>query len=214
MVDKSYKKIVLITGGSGYLGSKICKYLLKKKKIVINLDINKSSIKNKNYIYYNTDITKEIEIKKIYSDLKKKNFLPSVIINNAAIDSVPIKSKKPKKVLEKNKWHNEIDVSIYSSYLLIQYFTSNMISKKFGIIINIGSDLSVIAPNQSIYDGVYKNFVKSFSYSVLKHGLLGLTVFRRCMENIMSEQICYHPDLFFDRIQKLLTIWAPYQQKK
>ena len=101
MVDKSYKKIVLITGGSGYLGSKICKYLLKKKKIVINLDINKSSIKNKNYIYYNTDITKEIEIKKIYSDLKKKNFLPSVIINNAAIDSVPIKSKKPKKFLKK-----------------------------------------------------------------------------------------------------------------
>ena len=47
-----------------------------------------------------------------------------------------------------------------------------MISKKFGIIINIGSDLSVIAPNQSIYDGVYKNFVKSFSYSVIKHGLL------------------------------------------
>jgi NAD(P)-dependent dehydrogenase (short-subunit alcohol dehydrogenase family) len=41
-----------------------------------------------------------------------------------------------------------------------------------GVILNIASDLSVIAPNHSIYKkGVYKPVM----YSVIKHGLLGLT---------------------------------------
>ena len=43
--------------------------------------------------------------------------------------------------------------------------------KKKGVILNIGSDLSIISPNQEIYD----NFVKPLSYSVVKHGVIGLT---------------------------------------
>ena len=45
-------------------------------------------------------------------------------------------------------------------------------NKSGGVIINIASDLSVIAPNHSIYNkGVYKPVM----YSVVKHGIIGLT---------------------------------------
>ena len=47
--------------------------------------------------------------------------------------------------------------------------------KKDGCIVNIASDLSVIAPNQSIYKKIYKSYIKPLSYSVVKHGLIGLT---------------------------------------
>ena len=50
-----------------------------------------------------------------------------------------------------------------------------MCKNKYGSVVNIGSDLSIIAPNQDIYKGVYKNFIKSLDYSVIKHGLIGLT---------------------------------------
>ena len=50
-----------------------------------------------------------------------------------------------------------------------------MFNNKNGSIINIGSDLSVIAPNQKIYKSSYKNYKKPPTYSVIKHGLLGLT---------------------------------------
>ena len=49
-----------------------------------------------------------------------------------------------------------------------------MYKKKQGSIINIGSDLSIIAPNQDIYKS-YNNYIKPVTYSVIKHGLLGMT---------------------------------------
>ena len=50
-----------------------------------------------------------------------------------------------------------------------------MCKQKFGSIINIGSDLSVLAPNQDIYKSSYNNYYKPPTYSVVKFGLLGLT---------------------------------------
>ena len=50
-----------------------------------------------------------------------------------------------------------------------------MIKNNRGCIINIASDLSVIAPDQLLYEKIYKNFEKPVTYSVIKHGLLGIT---------------------------------------
>ena len=58
---------------------------------------------------------------------------------------------------------------------MIKFFGEQMIKKKKGSIINIGSDLSVIAPNQKVYRKSYNNYIKPVTYSVIKHGMLGLT---------------------------------------
>ena len=47
-----------------------------------------------------------------------------------------------------------------------------MAKNKNGVILNISSDLGIIAPNQDIYD---KKFIKPVTYSVVKHGIIGLT---------------------------------------
>ena len=48
----------------------------------------------------------------------------------------------------------------------------NLKNKK-GIILNIGSDLSVISPNQNLYK--HLNVIKPVGYSAGKHGLIGIT---------------------------------------
>ena len=58
-------------------------------------------------------------------------------------------------------------------------FGSEMSKKKFGVIVNMGSDLALIAPDHSIYHPnenheKVKNF-KPVGYSISKFGLLGLT---------------------------------------
>ena len=54
-----------------------------------------------------------------------------------------------------------------------------MAKEKQGIIVNIASDLSIIAPDQRIYreDNLEDNMqpVKPITYSVVKSGLIGLT---------------------------------------
>ena len=134
-----------------------------------------NSIYSKNLITYNCDITNELKVEKLLK-LIKKSFFVDVLINNAAIDAVPSqKNRLSHKFPNSKMWDSEMNVSLKGSFLMIKFFGEEMIKKKRGSIINIGSDLSVIAPNQKIYKSSYKNYIKPVTYSVIKHGMLGLT---------------------------------------
>ena len=175
----------LVTGAAGLLGVEHCKSILEAGKGLIMIDINKAKLsKTFNFLKKNyhgskiikslTDITSEKEIIKLAKKLKKKKIFLITLINNACIDP------KPKKINNKNSlilktWNKELDVGLKGSYLLIEYFSQEMKKKKDGCIINIASDLSIIAPNQSIYKSSFRNFVKPVTYSVIKHGLIGMT---------------------------------------
>ena len=52
-----------------------------------------------------------------------------------------------------------------------------MAKNKYGVILNIASDLSFISPDNRIYNKKKSpiKIVKPVSYSVVKHGILGLT---------------------------------------
>ena len=78
----------VVTGGSGFIGSNLVKYLLKKKYFVINIDklsysanpYNLKEIKkNKNYRFFNLDINDKYKILKILNKFK-----PVGIFNLAA----------------------------------------------------------------------------------------------------------------------------------
>jgi NAD(P)-dependent dehydrogenase (short-subunit alcohol dehydrogenase family) len=173
------KKYCLITGAAGFLGMHYSQLLLQNGYNVIGVDININplkKIKNKSFTCYYCDISNEQEVNIMFLNFKKKNYFINLLINNAAIDSVPIKkSKKISRLSDIYDWDKELNVGLKGSYLMIKYFGEEMSKKKDGNIINIGSDLSVIAPNQDIYKKAYKNFIKPVTYSVIKHGLYGMT---------------------------------------
>ncbi|WP_435151237.1 SDR family oxidoreductase [Candidatus Pelagibacter bacterium nBUS_44] len=171
-------KKCIVTGGAGYLGSNICHFFAKKNFKVYCLDNNRSALKdmkNKNSIIkVQIDITDKLQVEKFFKSLKSSKL--DVLINNAAIDAVPTFSKKlSENNLNTESWINEFKVGIIGSNLMINMFKKKVIRYKEGSIINIGSDLSVISPNQSIYKSYFGNYKKPASYSVIKHGLLGLT---------------------------------------
>lgn len=175
------QKVCLITGGAGFLGEKYCMLFSKKNFKVLCVDNNLKKLKKianlklKNVITYKCDITSDFQVKKLFK-LINRNMFVDVLLNNAAIDAVPSKLKnKFQKFPSMKMWDTEMDVSLKGSFLMIKYFGEQMSKKKGGSIINIGSDLSIIAPNQKIYRKSYSNYIKPITYSIIKHGMLGLT---------------------------------------
>jgi len=168
-------KNIIITGGNGFLGRQITDALLNVKANVYIIDINQPKKKTVAK-YFKTDITKESELKKVLKFFKLKKIKIDVLINNAAIDYPPSKTKKNSFKLEtfpNNLWDQDILVSLKGSYLCTKVFGSYMSKFKKGSIINVSSDLGIIAPDQRLYKE--SGFIKPVTYSVVKHGIIGLT---------------------------------------
>ena len=167
-------KNILITGGSGFLGDQFVNAFLKEGANVFIIDIKKP----KNNIltkFFKVDITKEKELRNVLNFFKKKKIKLDALINNAAIDYIPKKSKQNNLKLENfssKLWDIDISVSLKGSYLCTKIFGTYMSKFKKGSILNVSSDLGIIAPDQRIYKD---NFVKPVTYSVTKHGIIGLT---------------------------------------
>ena len=170
-------KIILISGGSGFFGSQIISALLQKKAKIINIDIKKNKYR-KNVFFYKADISSEIELKEAYTKLIKKFKKIDVIINNAAIDYKPFKIKNSKDDFfstSLQRWKEEVSIGLTGSFLITKIFSKKLVMQRKGIILNIASDLSVIAPDQRLYE--HLNSHKPVTYSVIKHGMVGLTKF-------------------------------------
>ena len=175
------ERVCLITGGAGFLGRRYCEFFSNNNFKVLCVDNNEKKLKSitsmnlRNLFTYNCDISNHNKVEKLYK-IVNKYFFVDVLINNAAIDAIPFKKNKVKEKFPSSEmWDKEINVSLKGSFNMIKFFGEEMIKKKRGSIINIGSDLSVIAPNQKIYKSSYKNYIKPVTYSVIKHGMLGLT---------------------------------------
>ena len=174
--DLKNKKIV-ITGGSGFLGEQLCAAFSNQGSKVFVLD-TKEPKKNKKLNFFKTDITKEYDLNKFLNILKKKKIKIDVLINCAAKDYVPTKknNKNEKFNLEnfnEKKWNQDLNIGLTGSFLTTKILGSYMAKNKNGVILNISSDLGIIAPNQDIYSKT--NFIKPVTYSVVKHGIIGLT---------------------------------------
>ena len=168
-------KNIIVTGGSGFLGSQLVKALINEKANVYIIDIKKQK-NNKSTKYFTSDITKENELKKVLKFFKIKKKKIDVLINNAAIDYPPKRSKKNIHKLENfsnDLWDKDLSVGLNGSYLCTKIFGSYMAKFKKGSIINISSDLGIIAPDQRIYKK--SGFIKPITYSIIKHGIIGLT---------------------------------------
>jgi NAD(P)-dependent dehydrogenase (short-subunit alcohol dehydrogenase family) len=132
------------------------------------------------------DITNENNVEKAFKQVLDQKGRVDILVNNASIDhKVPLNLSENIKDFrfenfDLSSWQNELAVGLTGAIFCSKYATKNMIKNKSGIIINISSDLGVIAPDQRIYkkslpDENQVEYFKPFSYSVIKHGLIGLT---------------------------------------
>ena len=113
------------------------------------------------------------EINKISKIIKIKYKKIDALINNASNNPTPGKNKNIFENFLENSWDEDLNVGLKGSFLCTKIFGRIMkYNSSLTSIINISSDLGIVAPDQSIYENGYK---KPVTYSVIKHGIIGLT---------------------------------------
>ncbi len=182
------KETVVITGASGQLGLVYQKAFLGEGSNVVGIDINKSEEINtlenkfkKNYLFLKGDITSKTSLENCLKELKQKFETPSVLINNAALDSPPGSSHEetgPFENYPEKSWDKVLDVNLKGTFLTCQIFGGEMATIGRGSIINISSIYGMVSPDQNIYNYKKDNgevFFKPVAYSASKSGVMNLT---------------------------------------
>lgn len=174
-------KIIVITGGLGLLGTEYAVTILNSGAKIVVLDNKELSAEhelkkyesNDNFKFYQVSILERVSVEKILKDITDSWGVPSVLINNAALDFIPGKSAAAESFEDYSleKWNAVLAVNLTGMLICCQVFGGAMAKNKGGSIINISSTYGLVSPDQRIYN----NFIKPVSYSVTKSGVLNLT---------------------------------------
>jgi NAD(P)-dependent dehydrogenase (short-subunit alcohol dehydrogenase family) len=205
------KKIIVITGASGFLGRKHAEAIASYGGVPILLDLSKQSVDNLaddlnakyniGAVGFSIDITNEEAIKENSVQLIEHFGKIDGLINNAANNPKVESNETNFSRLENfslNEWNQDLSVGLTGSFLCSKHY-GHAISKNpnGGSIINISSDLGLIGPDQRLYSkhGLADNqqAVKPITYSVVKTGLLGLTRYLATYwaeQNVRCNAIC------------------------
>lgn len=178
-----------------------------------------------------TDITNESSLKDVRNQVIRRFGRIDILINNAANNPKVEDSKGETWSRLENfpleAWDADIRVGLTGAFLCSRVFGTEMANRKSGVIVNVASDLAVIAPDQRLYrvDGLSedKQPVKPVTYSVVKTGLLGLTRYLATYwsdANIRVNAISpggvfnHQAEVFLDRLEQLIPMGRMADRKE
>ena len=156
-------KKALITGATGGIGLEICKFLGNDHEIyilgrneekLINISNKFSFIKE----YFVCDISEIKSLQDFFEKISMKNLQIDVLVNNAGVtdDSLFLR-------MDYKKWNKVINTNLNSNFMISNFFSKQMIKKKWGRIVNITSVV-----------GHTGNAGQS-NYTASKAGVIGMT---------------------------------------
>jgi NAD(P)-dependent dehydrogenase (short-subunit alcohol dehydrogenase family) len=239
-VRLSEKKIV-ITGAAGLLGVEHALAVLGEGGEVALLDINLDRLESfkkscspeqqDRIHYFDCDITNENQLREISKKICRDMGPPTGLVNNAAINPAVEAGTGNFTRLENlsvESWNLELGVGLTGAMLCSKIFGILMVENHIaGSLVHIASDHGIMAPNQDLYrlEGVdpRNQPVKPVTYSVVKHGLIGLSRYLSTYWSnygIRSNSICpggvrnAQNQNFLDKFNKLVPLGRPAEPEE
>lgn len=182
-------RVVVITGGTGLLGMAHARAVRQAGGVPMLLDIASPGPEELNrragfpVDCLRCDITKQDQAESVLGEVLRRFGRIDVLVNNAANNpKVEVAASLRDSRLEHyslERWDDDLAVGLTGALICSRVFGAEMARRGRGVIVNIASDLGLIAPDQRLYavDGLPADAqpVKPVSYSVVKAGLIGLT---------------------------------------
>jgi len=186
-------RVAIVTGGAGLLGYHHGAILGAAGAHVVLLDLPAAEPASRaaqiaaahgvECLGLTTDITDEASVLEASGQVMAKFGRIDILINNAAnnpkVEDAKGLAWSRLENLPLHVWEADIRVGLTGAFLCSRVFGAEMAKRKAGVIVNVASDLAVIAPDQRLYrvEGLPEDEqpVKPVTYSVVKSALLGLT---------------------------------------
>ena len=187
-------RVIVITGGAGLLGVMHAEAIAGAGGVPVLADLNEASAREKaaslakNFnipaLGIKADITRKADLEGLRDKVLEQFGRIDGLLNNAANNP---KVEDDKQDVEWSRfenfpietWEKDLAVGLKGAFLCSQVLGETMARQGKGVIVNISSDLGLVAPDQRLYkqEGVPENRqpVKPVTYSVIKTGLIGLT---------------------------------------
>jgi NAD(P)-dependent dehydrogenase (short-subunit alcohol dehydrogenase family) len=187
-------RVAIVTGGAGLLGYQHGAILAAAGAHVVLLDLRSANPQLRaqqltaahgpDCLGLAVDITSEASLLEARDAIIARFGRIDILINNAA-NNPKVEDQKPGQPWSRienfplETWNADIAVGLTGAFLCSRIFGQEMVKRNAGVILNVASDLGVIAPDQRLYrkDGVPEDEqpVKPVTYSVVKTALIGLT---------------------------------------
>jgi NAD(P)-dependent dehydrogenase (short-subunit alcohol dehydrogenase family) len=186
-------RVAVITGGAGLLGEQHARAIASAGGTPVLVDVAAVRARQKaeelsaeygiEALGLQADITSPDSVSQCLRDVLQRFGRVDILINNAA------NNPKMENRADVNfsrfenfpleQWNRDIDVGLTGAFLCAQVFGTEMANRGRGVILNVASDLALIAPDQRIYrqPGIAEHLqpVKPVTYSIVKSALVGLT---------------------------------------
>lgn len=226
-------RVAIVTGGGGLLGYYHADILASAGAHVVLLDLpaadpaargrQLTEAYSVECMGLSVDITEESSLLEASNQILRAFGRIDILINNAANNPKVEGSKGASwsrlENLPLEVWDADIRVGLTGAFLCSRVFGAEMVKRRSGVIVNVASDLALIAPDQRLYrvDGwpEDKQPVKPVTYSVVKTALIGLTRYLASYwadSNIRVNAISpggvfnNQPDLFVERLKQLIPM--------
>ena len=186
-------RVAIITGGAGLLGEQHARIIAEAGGTPILVDINQDNANRKAShlrdefkvpaMAISASIADADQVAGILQTALKHYGAVDILINNAANNPWV---EQPREInfsrfehFPLSQWVDDLSVGLTGAFLCSQIIGAEMARRGRGVIVNVASDLALIAPDQRLYrqEGLPEHLqpVKPVTYSVVKSGLLGLT---------------------------------------
>jgi NAD(P)-dependent dehydrogenase (short-subunit alcohol dehydrogenase family) len=186
-------RVAVVTGGAGLLGVRHAAAIARMGGIPVLVDLRRDAAESEAAriqaewgvaaFGISADISRRDDVIRMRDEVLRRASRIDILVNNAANNpkvgaSGGIESSRLE-VFPIEEWIADLAVGLTGAFLCSQILGSEMARAGRGVIVNVASDLAVIAPDQRIYrqEGLAEDRqpAKPVSYSVVKSGLIGLT---------------------------------------